>query len=801
MNRPIQAARAATFVVLCLIAGCAGEQSFRNAKSLQEANRVEEALAEYRLALKEEPTNARYRIAYLNARDQAVARWLAEAERLRRNGENPSRQAEVRALYHRVLGLDESNSRALDGLAELERDQRIAELVSRANTDLRQGNADLALSRLRAVLAERPRHTAALALQTQAQELRNKPKATAEARLAEAFRKPVSLEFRDAQLKQVFEVLSRSSGLNFVLDKDVRGDQRTTLFLRNTTVSDAVGLATLTNQLEQRVLDANTILIFPNTPAKLREYQQLSVKSFVLSSGDAKAVAATLKTILKAKDVTVDEKQNMIVMRDSPEALQMAEKLVVLHDQPEAEVMLDVEILEIKRSRLLQYGVNYPQQVAFAPMTSASGVSLTVSDLKNIRSSNIAVSDLSIGVQATSTLADVNVLANPRIRSRNREKAKIQVGQRVPNITSTSTSTGFVAETVQYVDVGLKLEVEPTVSPDGEVVIKLGLEVSNILRQIQTKGGSIAYEIGTRNANTVLRLRDGENQVLAGLINDEDRSSVTGLPGLNAVPLAGGSLFGATQADVQKSEIVLSITPRIVRQAFKPDFAMSEFESGTEANLRSRGAEFSGSGPAQAPLVPATTPRRAAPVPLLVPGAAPPAASAPVTSGSAEATTNDTTETPATPSVPTSATDTRLPGGPAAMSWRGAATVEAGGNVVVELWATTPQAVSVVPVTLSYDPRVLSVVSVDAGNLLSNAGLSSTLSKRAEAGSGLIRAVLSSTGGTGKASEGSVVRVVFKALSASDSTRVALTETVRAMTPTGEMLVLATPPEWQIKVR
>lgn len=785
MTRPLHAACAAIIVLLCLLGGCAAEKSYRNGQTLLEANRGEEALAEYRQALQGEPNNARYRIGYLNARDKTAARWIDEAEQLRRSSD---KQAEARALYNRVLSIDEGNHRATAGLVEIERDQRVNELVTRATTDLRQGHAEQALARLRVVLNERPRHPGALALQAQAMELRAKPKAAVDAKLAEAFRRPVSLEFRDAQLKQVFEVLSRSSGLNFVLDKDVRGDQRTTLFLRNTTISDAVGLATLTNQLEHRVLDANTILIYPNTPAKLREYQQLSVKSFVLSSADAKALAATLKAILKAKDVTIDEKQNMIIMRDSPEALLMAEKLIAMHDQPEAEVMLDVEILEIKRSRLLQFGVQYPTQVALSPMTSASGVQLTLADLKNIRSATTAVSDLSIGLQATSTISDVNVLANPRIRARNREKAKIQVGQRVPNITSTSTSTGFVAETVQYVDVGLKLEVEPTVSADGDVAIKVGLEVSNILRQIQTKGGSIAYEIGTRNASTVLRLRDGENQVLAGLINDEDRRSVTGLPGLNAVPLAGGSIFGNTQDEFQKSEIVLSITPRIVRAAFKPDLAMSEFESGTEANLRSRGADFTTPSAPAAASAPAG---RAGSVP---PTASPPSTAPPIDAAKPGSLTPDPGAAPGTP-------DTRPPSGPAALFWRGLNSVANGGNLTVELWANTTQAVSVVPVTLSYDPRVLSVVSVDPGNLLANAGTASTLSKRAEAGSGQIRAVLSSTGGATKPAEGSVVRITFRALSVADATRVALTETVRALSPTGEMLVLASPPEWLIKVR
>ncbi|MBW8829983.1 MAG: general secretion pathway protein GspD [Burkholderiales bacterium] len=817
MTRPIHAACAVIALLVCLLGGCAAERSYRDAQTLLEANRTEEALAAYRQALQSEPTNARYRIGYLSARDKAVARWIDDAERLRRSGDKP---AETRALYARVLSVDEANSRARAGLADLDRDQYIADSMSRAGADARQGNTDLALTQLRAVLAERPQHAAALALRTQVLEQRAKPKANVDAKLAEAFRRPVSLEFRDAQLKQVFEVLSRSSGLNFVLDKEVRGDQRTTLFLRNTTISDAVALALLTNQLEQRVLDASTILIFPNTPAKVREYQQLTVKSFVLSTADAKTVANSLKTILKVKDVVIDEKQNMIVMRDSPEAIQMAEKLVTLHDQPEAEVMLDVEILEIKRSRLLQAGVQYPTQVALAPMTSASGVQLTLGDLKNLRAATTSVTGVGIGLQATSTVSDVNVLANPRIRSRNREKAKIQVGQRVPNITSTSTSTGFVAESVQYVDVGLKLEVEPSVSPDGEVAIKIALEVSNILSQIQTKGGSIAYEIGTRNANTVLRLRDGENQVLAGLINDEDRRSVTGLPGLSSIPAVGGTLFGNTQDDYQKSEIVLSITPRIVRSAFRPDLAMSEFESGTEANLRSRGAEFSSpaatpstttgagrtapsAGQSVPPAAPAVDEPRSESSPAVSPTMPPspnvgssevPLPSEPATAATTTGAAPADTVAPSTPEQPTASSQSSL-------SWRGGNSVAVGGTVTVELWAAAAQPLSVVPLSMSYDPRVLSIVSVDQGSFMANAGTASAISKRAETGSGVIRVVLTAAGGVGKAAEGSMVRLVFKALSASDSTSIAVTESVSGVTPTGEALVLASPPEWLIRVK
>jgi general secretion pathway protein D len=834
-------ARAATLALLLMVAGCAAEKNFRRGEELQVANRSEEALAEYRQALQAEPTNARYRIAYLNARDRSVQQWIDEADRARRQGQAADLDR-ARSLYDRVLRLDENNGRAQAGMADLDRDLRHAEYLARARTEALQNNPDMAQSRLRWILSENPQHAGALALRSQLAEQRAKPRLNTATRLAEAFRKPVSLEFRDAQLKQVFEVLSRSSGLNFILDKDVRGDQRTTVFLRNSTIADAVALTLLTNQLDQRVLDGNTVLIFPNNPAKVREYQQLTVKSFVLASADAKTVANSLKTILKAKDVVIDEKQNMIIMRDSPEAVLMAEKLVALHDQPEAEVMLDVEILEIKRSRLTDLGVQYPSQVSFAPLTSATGGQLSVSDLRNLRSSTIGASVGSIGFQATTTNSDINVLANPRIRSRNREKAKVQVGQRVPNITSTSTSTGFVAETIQYVDVGLKLEVEPTVSPDGEVAIKVGLEVSNILRQVQTKGGSIAYEIGTRNANTVLRLRDGENQVLAGLINDEDRRSVTGLPGLAALPLAGGTLFGASQTDYQKSEIVLSITPRIIRPAFRPDLDMGEFESGTEANLRSKGIESGDAsagpqaGPARQPQPPqrqqapqpATTPAlplpalpappppqaagsgpRALPEPEATPaeadtGPAPGEADVGVGGNGSEAIAPSRplpAAGPAEPEPPATPEPEKAPAGPSDLSWRGASGVGVGGTMTVDLWLNASQALSVVPLNLNYDPRVLSVVSVEQGSFMGNAGTTATLSKKAEAGSGTIRAIVTAAGGTGTAAEGSMLQLVFKALAPSDGTRIALSGPVSAVTPMGESVMLPAPAEWMVRVK
>ena len=182
------------------------------------------------------------------------------------------------------------------------------------------------------------------------------------------------------------------------------------------------------------------------------------------------------------------------------------------------------------------------------------------------------------------TLGRTNLLANPRIRVKSREKAKVHIGDKVPVITTTSTATGFVSESVTYLDVGLKLDVEPTVYLQDEVGIKIGLEVSSITQQVKSAAGTLTYQVGTRNTSTSLRLRDGETQVLAGLISDEDRKSATQVPGLGSIPVLG-RLFGSHQDTYNKTEIVLLITPHVLRNLARPELRLEEFPSGTEAAI------------------------------------------------------------------------------------------------------------------------------------------------------------------------------------------------------------------------
>ena len=376
----------------------------------------------------------------------------------------------------------------------------------------------------------------------------------------------------------------------------------------------------MTSQLEKRVLNPNTLLIYPNTPEKAQAYKELTVRSFYLANADVKQTANMVRQLVKTRDVYVDEKLNLLVIRDTPEAIRIAEKLIASQDLGDAEVMLEVEVLEVGHTQLTQLGIQWPGSASLS-LLGAAGVpgQVTGREARNLNGSNfrLNVSDPLLAVNLRQQAGRTNVLANPRIRVKSREKARIHIGERVPVITTTAGATGFVSESVNYLDVGLKLEVEPQVGLDDDVSIRIGLEVSNISGETKTGSGTLAYQVGTRNTATTLRLHDGETQVLAGLISDEDRRSAGQVPGLSRLPLLG-RLFRNDNDTVNRTEIVLLITPRVIRNIERPGARVEEFNSGTELEVGRAGA-------APAPIAPLVVqpPAAEAPAPPPPPAAGP----------------------------------------------------------------------------------------------------------------------------------------------------------------------------------
>jgi general secretion pathway protein D len=567
---------------LTLLAGCVqpAVREFDEGKKLLAEGKTQSGLASIDLAIKDEPYNPEYKSVRYKEREAAVNQILVRADSARANGQLDSAEID----YRKALDLDQNNIRATNGIQGVQSDRRRMAQLAEAKSLFEKGDREGAQSMLKPILNENPFQPGAFALQKRIDEsvaeLTTLPSA-----LKLAIKKPITLEFQDASIKEVFATISRVAGLNFVFDKDIKPETKVTIFVKNTSIEEAIRLLLVTNQLEQEMLNESSVLIYPNTAAKSHDYQQLIVKSFYLANADVKKTMEMIKTILKTKDIFIDENLNLLVMRDTPEVIRLAEKLVATQDLSIPEVVLEVEVLETSTDFASNLGMQLATQVS-ASLVGAAGTagSFTLNDLQNHNSSfySFQTTNPALTLNLKKQDSDTTTLANPKIRVKDREKAKIHIGQRLPVLTTVSTAGVGSTETVNYLDVGLKLDVEPNIRLDDQVDMKVDLEVSSVVSTITSATtGSQVYELGTRNASTKLRLKDGETQILAGLLQNNETSAVNKIPGLGDVPLLG-RLFSNDNRDKSKTELVLLITPHIVRNVTRPDAIYSEFPSGTE---------------------------------------------------------------------------------------------------------------------------------------------------------------------------------------------------------------------------
>ena len=734
-----------------LLAACASSRIHNEGMREVEAGQYESGIRKLEQAVKQDPGNTTYRLELQGRKEEATQLLVAQADRLRA----AAKYADAEATYQRVLSISPGNARAQRGLELVTRDQRHAEAVAQAARELQQGRLEEAEARLGRVLSENPGNSEANALRARIDTDRGPRNVTP--RLKTRDNRPVSLQFREANTKMVFEVLARQTGINFIFDREVKNDGRTTIFVQNVPVEAAIDLVLGQNQLARQVLAENMVLIYPNTSAKQREYQDQVVRTFYLTNTDPKKASEMLKTVLNAKTLFVDERASAVVMRDTPEVLRMAERLIASVDVPEAEVMMEVEVLEITRSRLQQLGMRYPEQVTISPSALGANASgMVLGDFKGQNENTLKVSNTSLTLDMKRTLTTGNILASPRIRARNHEKAKILIGQRVPVITNSvtpTTSQPVVTGSVQYVDVGLSLDVEPTVYMDNDVAIKVNLEVSTILKEVTAgQSGTLAYQIGTRNASTLLRLKDGETQILAGLINDAERTTSDRVPGLGDMPILG-RLFGSKKNDGEKTEIVLSITPRIIRSQPRAASENAEFWYGTENSVRS------------APIASGYAPSAQAPA-LAAPAPAPAAAADPV-APTAEATA----AAEAAPEAASNAAgDDAAPVSRPVLTWDAPSNVKMGESFDVSLLISSKDAVSNIRSAVRFDPAVLELSGADAGTVIP------------EASRGNLRPVINQRAGRAQfdvatapiQGDGSLVTLHFRALSARPNTMIAV---------------------------
>ncbi len=768
-----------SLLVLGVLVGCAAERMNREGTTLIDEGRYEEGLEKLQEAVKADPNNMSYRVALRRNREQTVNRLLADATMARAT----DHRDEARAAYRRILRIEPDNKRASVGLDELDMDERHDKMIAEAETQLKSGNLDAAGAALKPVLLENQRNGRAIALQRKIDEQVAKEQVAGPALKAQ-FRKPVSLQFRDANIKMVFEALSRVSGINVLLDKDVKPDTRVSIFVKDVSVEDTIDLILMQSQLEKKIISDNTLFVYPNSPAKLHDYQDLMIRSFHLTNADPKQMMSMLKTVLKTKDIFLNEKINSIVIRDTPDAIRLAEKMIADQDIAEPEVMMEVEVLEVNRTRLTDIGIKWPDQLGLtaigtgavpgvtATATAGASTSPTLTELKHINSDHIVTSpNVSVALKAMMQDSDTNILASPRIRARNREKAKIMIGDRVPVITNavTPVSTGspVVTGSVQYLDVGLKLEVEPDIRINSEVAIKINLDVSSIVKEVQnTNSGTLAYQIGTRNASTLLQLKDGETQILAGLIDNEQRNSASKVPGLGQLPILG-HLFSEHNNNGTKTEVILSITPHVIGKVHQPDASEVEYWSGTEASLHTRPVVLK-------PVSAAVASNNA----TLAPAVLPQTQTAPVLVG------GETPEAAVTPMV---------------LSWQGPNQAKVGDRISLTLNTQSIQGVKNLNFLVGFDPKVLKAVDVIEGSFLRQGNSQSQLTKVIDQANGQILVNLSSGATTGASGIGSVVAIVFE-VTRPVARSLITTSQILPIGSGGETLAFNAPPPYAIEV-
>ena len=776
--RRITGAFASGFLISLLITGCAADRLHQQGVESFERGDYEQGLDQLGAAVRSDPRNMGYRLDLAARREEATQELVASADTARAAG-----QLEVAAgFYRRVLRLDPANDRARRGLDGLEGDARHATVIAEAHKIFERKDYDAAEALLRSVLTEDPGSKSAQELAAAITAARGPT--TVAPRLKTKDNRNVTLQFRDAPTKMVFEVLSRETGINFILDKDIKSDGKTTIFVQDVPVEEAIDLVLDQNALTRQILAANMVLIYPNNPAKQKEYQEEIVRTFYLTNAEPKDVEGMLKNVLGTKTLFIDERAGLVVMRDTPDTIRMAEKLVASLDVAEPEVMLEVEVLEISRSRLQDLGIAYPTSATLSPSALTGTSGLVLSDLSHQTSKTIGVSALSVTLNAMKQTGLTNTLASPRIRARNKEKAKILIGSRVPVITNSVTPTAagapVVTGNVQYLDVGLTLDVQPTIHLDSDVAIKINLEVSNIIKQVTTSSGTVAYEIGTRNASTLLRLKDGETQILAGLIQDSDTRTANSIPGLGDIPIVG-RLFGTHHTDIEKDEIVLSITPRIIRMQPRPPSDTTEFWYGTETRTRSAPyrsdaaagpAAGSGASAAQGPQTQSNSPQvlngntlNSEPPPPVgldrMPLSAPPSQIAP--GGAPGAAPGSAPGSAAAGPAPSAATSQP------ALTLQGPEDVHVGEDFQVIVRLSTQDSLSHIRSQVRFDPSAIQLISANAGEMVPASAGSPEVNARA----GGAQLEVTATPDDPVQGEGGLMILRFKALGPRPSTAIA----------------------------
>jgi len=559
MRNPIVRALA-LLLALAPLAGCTSHLAYRQAETAAQHGDWDKAVLQYMKALEDDPENITFRASLMRAKIKASQAHFEKGQEFEKAGVTERALVE----YQQAAQLDPTNQYAKARLEHV-RQNYLAQRQNRGTGTIDQLKAK--------AKSERPQPPV----------------------LNPRSNQPISLEFPEpVSVFQIYRALGKAFNINILFDPNLK-DQEISIDLKDVTAQTA--LETLMRAVNHfyKVLDDHTVLIAADTPQNRRTYEDLVIQTFFLSNAEVKDMMTILRSLVDAKKIATNEQLNAIILRDTADRVKVAEKIIETNDKSKAEVVIDVELLQINSARLRDLGVDLSQYSITQTLDRGASNPLRVSELPYLNQGDWILSLPNFIYNFVKTNTDAQLLAKPQLRITEGEKANLVIGDRIPiplttfNTQNVGGNGGIVPITsFQYQDVGIRIELEPRVHHNQEVTLHVKVEVSNLNGQVAAAGGQSQPIIGTRSFDSVIRLQDGETNFLAGLIRTDESNGDTGVPGLSEIPLLG-RLFSKKRTESQRTDVILTLTPHIIRNAEITEEDLQPIWVGTEANITFRG--------------------------------------------------------------------------------------------------------------------------------------------------------------------------------------------------------------------
>ncbi|MCP3979537.1 MAG: hypothetical protein GY716_09435 [bacterium] len=560
-NNVDRVARGLTLLMACvLLAGCAAHhKAYTRAEREMRRENWDEAVLEYSRAVAMDPGNSRYSVSLERAKLRAAADHFEKARRYSNAGQLELAVAELQ----QTLLLNPGNQHAATELQRAIRELR------------RQQDGPSEIERLKELVRK---------------------KDTGPPKLDPRSNIPILLDFKEVEVGKIFEAIGKASGINFIFDDKVDSDKPLTVDMGNVTLEKALDILMLQTKNFYKVIDDYTLLIAPDTRQKRQEYEDQVIRTFFLSNAETKTVVTLLRSLLQSRQIAENAELNSVTIKDTPPKVAIAERIIEANDKAKGEVLIDVELLEINRTLAQTLGIDLSSKTLTLGFGDGSE-SVPLNNLDVLREKgNWTVGVIpSVVINFLKSDSESRGIAKPQLRVSEGERAEILIGDRIPIPTTSFNTSQTVGGNIvpitsfTYQNVGITVQIEPRVHHNKEVTLTVQVEVSQVTGVVETGGGQNQPIIGTRQIQTVIRLRDGETNLLAGLIQRTNQDSQSGIPGLMDTPVLG-KIFSNNSTNRTETDIVMTLTPRIVRIPNITEEDLSPLWVGTEENMQLRGA-------------------------------------------------------------------------------------------------------------------------------------------------------------------------------------------------------------------